>query len=160
LVEAAGELQNLNHTGGVCIDGIDLAGLFDENPFPAILTLTESALEAWIPPRQYHLITCIHGLHYIGDKLRTLAMAADTLTEDGLLIAHLDLASFRSPTEKILSRRVAAELRHNGFEYNSRQRLIRRVGRQQVAFNLSYLGADDSLGPNYTGQPAVVSYYQ
>jgi SAM-dependent methyltransferase len=159
LVEAAGELQNLGYLNGFYIDGIDLAGLFNENPFPHNLTLTKSAIEAWIPQRRYSLITCVHGLHYIGDKLGILAMAAGTLTEDGLLIANLDLASFRSPTGKSLARRVAAALRSNGFEYNSRRRLIQCLGRQEVAFKLTYLGADDSLGPNYTGQPAVVSYY-
>jgi hypothetical protein len=36
---------------------------------------------------------------------------------------------------------------------------LRCNGPRNVAFNLRYLGADDRVGPNYTGQPAVASYY-
>jgi hypothetical protein len=33
------------------------------------------------------------------------------------------------------------------------------VGPREVEFGLQYLGADDTAGPNYTGQPAVAAYY-
>ena len=33
-------------------------------------------LATWQPARAFDLITCVHGLHYIGDKLALLARAA------------------------------------------------------------------------------------
>ncbi|GAB3891420.1 hypothetical protein GCM10029964_064560 [Kibdelosporangium lantanae] len=36
---------------------------------------------------------------------------------------------------------------------------LRRTGHRQVHLPVQYLGADDQAGPNYTGQPAVNSYY-
>jgi hypothetical protein len=38
-------------------------------------------------PRLYDLITCVHGLHYAGDKLAALARAASWLTPGGLISA-------------------------------------------------------------------------
>ena len=35
----------------------------------------------------------------------------------------------------------------------------RRTGPVALSLPYRYLGADDRAGPNYTGQPAVVSYY-
>ncbi|MDN3355634.1 hypothetical protein [Actinomadura sp. DC4] len=35
-----------------------------------------------------------------------------------------------------------------------------RYGGGEVRFPYRYLGADDRAGPNYTGQPAVASYYE
>ena len=53
-----------------------------------------------------------------------------------------------------------AELRRAGLEYDRRRRLIVVPGPEET-WNLPfrYLGADDRAGPNYTGQPAVDSYY-
>jgi hypothetical protein len=47
-----------------------------------------------------------------------------------------------------------------GFAYDARTRRIRRTGRFDGALPFRYLGADDRAGPNYTGQPAVCSYYE
>ncbi|HTN02588.1 MAG TPA: class I SAM-dependent methyltransferase, partial [Planctomycetaceae bacterium] len=81
LVEAAqqADVANLPLT----IVGVDLAGLF----FPASsprLVRHEASLTDWQPDRFFDLITCVHGLHYIGDKLDLLARAAGWLTDDDL----------------------------------------------------------------------------
>ncbi len=39
----------------------------------------------------FDLITCVHGLHYAGDKLAVLTRAVDWLTPGGLFAADLDL---------------------------------------------------------------------
>jgi hypothetical protein len=51
-------------------------------------------------------------------------------------------------------------LRAAGFTYDSRTRRIRRTGPFAGTLPFRYLGADDRAGPNYTGQPAVHSYYE
>ena len=51
-------------------------------------------------------------------------------------------------------------LRGAGFSYDSRRHRISRAGMLEAAFPYRYLGADDHLGPNYTGQPAIASHYE
>ncbi len=50
------------------IMGVDLVGMFADNR-SCQLTLIEASLSSWSPEGAFDLITCIHGLHYIGDKL-------------------------------------------------------------------------------------------
>lgn len=66
------------------IVGVDLVGMFDR-PDPGLswLRLIEASLSTWRPERPHDLITCVHGLHYIGDKLGMIARAASWLVEDG-----------------------------------------------------------------------------
>jgi SAM-dependent methyltransferase len=141
------------------IEGIDLAGMFDPNPFPDRLTLRKQSVDSWVPTCHYNLVTIVHGLHYVGDKLALLAKVAGALTPAGLLIANLDLANFRNAVGRPAGRTVAARLRRNGLAYDARRHLVRCEGPRTGHFGLTYLGADDGAGPNYTGQAAVDSYY-
>lgn len=159
LIEAASHLSRDGDAARFRIEGIDLAGLFDTNPFPATLTLRAQSLEAWIPHGPYALITIVHGLHYVGDKLGVIEKAAASLAAGGLMVANLDLGSFRDEEGHPMVRRVAAKLRSQGFKYHPRRRLLRCEGPRKPAFDWKYLGADDQAGPNYTGQPGVASYY-
>src|SRR5262249_11079117 len=95
LIEAIAEFQHTGDADHIRIEGIDLAGIFDPNPFPDRLMLREQSIEDWIPNGPYSLVTCVHGLHYVGDKLAAIAKAARHLAPDGLLIANLDLSNFR-----------------------------------------------------------------
>jgi SAM-dependent methyltransferase len=159
LIDAAAEFTRNGNTASIQIEGIDLAGLFDPNPFPDLLLLCEQTVEAWEPTGSYALVTCVHGLHYLGDKLAAIAKATSSLSSEGLLVANLDLASFRNADGQPAGRQIAARLRGNGLTYDARRRVVRCEGGREVAFGLRYLGADDAAGPNYTGQPAVASYY-
>src|SRR5690348_6241789 len=49
LIEAAAELLRDGEMGRFHIEGIDLAGLFDSNPFDGALTFREQGLESWEP---------------------------------------------------------------------------------------------------------------
>ena len=159
LIEAAREIAQDQQAAGITIEGVDLAGMFDPNPFPRILTLIERAAEDWTPAARYALITCVHGLHYVGDKLGLIEKAVRCLLPGGLLAANLDLGNFRFLDGRPAGRTVAARLRANGLSYDTRRRLVRCEGPRVVNFGLRYLGADDTAGPNYTGQAAVASYY-
>ena len=44
--------------------------------------------------------------------------------------------------------------------YDTRKKLISIRRQQTITVPGRYLGADDRAGPNYTGQPAVDSYYE
>jgi SAM-dependent methyltransferase len=142
------------------LTGVDLVGPVGPRPVPATVELVTASLTDWFPSRQYDLITCVHGLHYLGDKLALLVRAADWLTADGLLLAQFDPAALRRPDGSSLGRPVLAALRAAGFAYQSRRHLLTLRGRRSASLPFRYLGADPGAGPNYTGQPAVASVYR
>jgi SAM-dependent methyltransferase len=159
LIEAAAELEQSNAAEHFQIIGIDLAGVFAPNRFPHIVTLQKQELGSWNPSRPPALVTCVHGLHYVGDKLAVIAKALANLVPNGLFIANLDLANFRHADGKPAGRMIAARLRNSGLTYDTRRRLVRCTGPRQIDFGLQYIGANDQAGPNYTRQAAVDSYY-
>ena len=75
-------------------------------------------------------------------------------------MASFDLHSLKFADGKSAGRRVAVELRRAGLEFDRRRKLVICRGRKVVSLPYQYLGADDRAGPNYTGQPAVDSYYE
>jgi len=115
---------------------------------------------AWAPIRSFDLITCVHGLHYVGDKLGMLARAASWLTDTGQLVGDLDLSSIRLADGRPAGRRLTTRLHAAGFSNNHRRHHISCTGRRDVDLPYTYLGADDHVGANYTGQPAVHSFYR
>jgi SAM-dependent methyltransferase len=152
LVQAAAALSRLGLAGQVALVGVDLVG---DNSGGTAPQLHEASIVDWAPDRTFDLITCLHGLHYVGDKLAVLSRAASWLAPGGRLVADLDLASVRVPDARLLRR----QLRTAGFHYDARRHRISRVGPGNVDLPYVYRGADDRAGPNYTGQPAVDSYY-
>lgn len=140
--------------------GVDLVDAFDPVPAPVPgLELVCAPVTAWQPARSFDMITCVHGLHYIGDKLAVLARAAGWLTPHGRLVADLDLSAIDLGDGPAAARRLAARLRAAGFAYSSRRHQIACTGRRDVRLPYAYLGADDRADPGYTGQPAVRSHY-
>ncbi|MCU0437464.1 MAG: class I SAM-dependent methyltransferase [Raineya sp.] len=139
--------------------GVDLVKDFQTN------IDSKSGIEMYITPLlefTYHetfdLITCVHGLHYIGDKLKAIEKACSLLSDNGLFIANLDLNDIviKSNSSNDI---LASLLKKNNFEYHSRKKLLIKNGNATINFSISYLGADDNHGKNYTGQESVKSYY-
>jgi SAM-dependent methyltransferase len=158
LIEAATLVHAENMD--VQIIGVDLVGMFcRQDPSLACLRLVEASLTTWRADRAFDLITCVHGLHYVGDKLGLIARTASWLADDGLFVANLDLANLRLADGRAAGRRVSSDLRRAGLKYDRRRRLVVCRGRKVVDLPYRYLGADDRVGPNYTGQPAVDSYF-
>ena len=143
----------------VVLKGIDLLDAF--TPVDDRLTCLQfqvTSLMGWQPDSTYDLITCSHGLHYLGDKFKVIQLAVGALTDTGLFIAHLDLnnivvegTTFQSYLNILFKRQQ--------LQYNKKKRLLQQVGSKTIDFSLFYKGADDQAGPNYTGQDAVTSYY-
>ncbi|MFD8706026.1 class I SAM-dependent methyltransferase [Kitasatospora sp. NPDC059648] len=149
---------------GAELTGVDLVGpvrpVLRIPPSGPRLRLVTAALGDWAPDRSYHLITCVHGLHYLGDQLGAIVRAASWLTPDGRFAAHFDPESVRRPDGSGAARAVVAALRAAGFEYRARRHLLLLDGGRPVRLPFEYAGADPSAGPNRTGQPAVGSYYR
>jgi SAM-dependent methyltransferase len=157
LIQAAALLPGTG--AGAALTGVDLAGVFDPVPLRAAVQLVTASAVTWEPDRAFDLITCVHGLHYVGDKLAVLTRAANWLTPAGRLAADLDLRSIRLPGGQAATRRLAARLRAGGFSYSARRHQITLAGHARITLPYTYLGADDHAGPGYTGQPAVDSHY-
>jgi len=159
LVEAAQHFQTRGLGQLLSIRGVDLVAFFASVPsgLPS-LRLEVASLRQFEPEERYDLITCVHGLHYVGDKLGVIARACGWLKPAGMLLANLDLKNMRL-TQGSAARRVPKALRDAGIDYDRRKRVVSCRGPRTVAFPFTYHGADDQAGPNYTGQPAVDSYY-
>ncbi|MFI1400444.1 class I SAM-dependent methyltransferase [Streptomyces sp. NPDC020681] len=155
LREAAGRLPDAS-----VLTGIDLVGPLAPSPPPPGVELITASIATWTAPRAYDLITCVHGLHYVGDQLGLLTRAASWLTHQGLFVAHFDPDSIRWADGRSASRPALAALRAAGFTYHPRHHRLTLHGPRKVDPPWDYLGADPHAGPNYTGQPAVASYYQ
>ncbi|MGW4462351.1 class I SAM-dependent methyltransferase [Micromonospora sp. NPDC004704] len=160
LIQAANRLRAADLDRRVTITGIDLVDFFDPVPTPnPALELICASVTSWNPSHRFDLITCVHGLHYLGDKLAVLARVADWLTEGGRFVADLDLRSVRLPDGRPAGRRLASALRSAGFTVDTHRHRITRTANATVTLPYTYLGADDQAGPNYTNQPAINSYY-
>jgi SAM-dependent methyltransferase len=146
LIEAASQVPE--------IIGVDLVDFF-AGPVPANLRLIAASAGEWTPDGTFDLITCVHGLHYVGDKLGLLEKASRWLAPGGVLVANFDVRSVRWAGGETMSPSV---LRENSVLYDSRANRLRIAG--PVEFGCRHLGADKDAGPNYTGQPAVHSYYE
>jgi SAM-dependent methyltransferase len=160
LVDAAHRFEAAARSGHLEIIGLDLVDHFD----PAAratpgLCLVVGSMSTWHPERTFDLITCVHGLHYLGDKLHALSRMAGWLSTEGTLLASFDLAAFRWGDGSPAGRSVAAALRAAGFTIDARRHRISMAGGRGVERPFDYLGADPHDGPNYTGQPTVASFY-
>jgi trans-aconitate methyltransferase len=141
----------------VTIVGVDLVD--HHVPAPPGLSFVIASVEEWEPDAPVDLVTCVHGLHYVGDKLGLLARAASWLAPGGRFVASFDVASVRRADGTPFGRTLTKALREAGFAYDNRRRRIGCTGAGQPRLPFTYLGADDRAGPNYTGQPAVHSCY-
>ena len=92
----------LNEASEICdkeelpvrIVGVDLVGMFDASQSHR-LKLIQASLSQWDPNERFDLITCVHGLHYIGNKLKLIVRAASWLTPRGNFTANLDKDNLR-----------------------------------------------------------------
>src|SRR5262249_13600046 len=161
MIEAAEALAPYQSNSTLKLFGVDLVAMFDSYP-PGLsfLSLRESSVSTCRPDCLFDLITCVHGLHYIGDKLGLIQNAVSWLKEDGFYLANLDPDNLKFPNGGAAGIKVIRDLRKIGFEYQARKHLIVCKGRKEFTLNYRYLGADDTAGPNYTGQAAVNSHYE
>lgn len=161
LLEAARSVHGQGLDDRIEIVGVDLvAPTIAAEPKISCLRLIRASVNTWQPAWQFDLITCVHGLHYIGDKLGLVVRAASWLTDAGQFVANLDLNNIKVAGGRGASRIVAKELRKAGLEYDRRRKLVHCSRRIEAQLPFRYCGADDQAGPNYTKQAAVDSYYE
>ena len=159
LLQYANELAEKQLQDQVKLRGIDLADQFQPvHSLVTCLQLDAMSLVDWKADDQYDLVTCVHGLHYIGDKLKVITEALKAIAPQGILMANLDLKSIKIEGDQ-KDQFLKKLFKENQVEYNGRRKIITCKGPRDFTVNLTYKGADDKAGPNYTGQNAVDSYY-
>jgi SAM-dependent methyltransferase len=160
LIEVAEFLADRNLHTNIKIIGIDLVGMFQTFPPElSFLQLIEIPYEDFQPEFEFDLITCVHGLHYIGDKLSFIKNCVSRLKPNGIFLANLDLANFKFQNGRPAKRAIAKTFRNSELEYDSKKHLLICRGKKQLEFEFEYIGADDKAGANYTKQAVVDSYY-
>ncbi|PSL26971.1 class I SAM-dependent methyltransferase [Chitinophaga ginsengisoli] len=159
LLQYAVEATDKKQQDRITLKGIDLVDQFQSIP-PAVncLQFEICSLVDWEEKEQYDLITCIHGLHYVGDKLKALIKGLKAISEHGVMMANLDLNNIKIEGDQ-KGNYLKKLFKENEIGYNVRRKLITCEGPRDIKLNLTYKGADDKAGPNYTGQAAVDSYY-
>ncbi len=146
--------SGLSVQDGITLKGIDLVDQFQEIPATVnCLEFEVRSLVDWISFEQYDLITCVHGIHYVGDKLQVLVHALSALQPQGIFIANIDPNNIQGVDIKKL-------FADNAIDYHARRKLLTCTGSRHIPITWTYTGADDQTGPNYTGQEAVTSYYR
>lgn len=160
LIEAAQHLDAVLDPSATELVGVDLIPMFWPVP-PDVpdVRLIAASLARCEPGRTFDLITCVHGLHYVGDKLGLIGRAVSWLVPDGRFAAHLDMANVRLADGRPAAWHVSRAMGRAGLRYDRRRRLVSCEGRRPLSFPMVYAGADDSAGPNFTCQPAVDSWY-
>lgn len=143
----------------VSLYGIDLVHMFDAQPVDSQVRLEVTSLHQWQATKSFDLITCIHGLHYIGDKLSLIQRAIRWLTEDGRFFASLDVDNFRRANKQSLGKEMSKSFRESGLGFDQKRHLLTCKGTKSVEFRYQYIGADDAAGANYSGQEVVNSFY-
>jgi trans-aconitate methyltransferase len=126
----------------------------------ASIRLETASLHRWEPRHSFDLITCVHGLHYVGDKLRLIARAAAWLSPAGRFVAHLHLSNVCYADGRAMNRALLKRFRELDLTYDRRRHLLTVDGPRTIDFGYDYVGADDEAGPNFTGQRAVNSHYR
>jgi SAM-dependent methyltransferase len=161
LIQAAEGFRDLGLDSRVSLLGLDLVDLFAAVPAGLHnLTLSTASAHDWSPAQDFDLVTCVHGLHYVGDKLGLIARAASWLRPDGLFVAHLGLSNVKVVGGKSANAQLGKQFKRLGLEYDRRRHIVSRHGFRRIAFPFHYVGADDEAGPNCTRQPAVDSHYE
>jgi trans-aconitate methyltransferase len=160
LIQAADYLSKKNLQDKATLKGVDLVDAFQ--PIPPSITCINfevRSIVVWSAEDQYDLITCIHGLHYIGDKLKVLKTVLGRLSAEGLFVANLDLNNISIVNDDAENYLMDFFNKYN-IQYNRRTRMLVCKGARQLDLKVSYKGASDEAGPNYTGQDAVCSMYE
>ena len=161
VIEAAETWCGSGLDGSVRLAGVDLVPMFGSiRTGRDCMDLAAASVERWETTERFDLITCGHGLHYIGHKLGLIQKASGWLKDGGLMMMHVDYRNMRIRGRASSAGQIGKDLRRAGFRYVPWRHLLICNGRNRHPLLYRYLGADDRAGPNYTGQAAIESYYE
>ena len=140
--------------------GVDLVGMFATSTVKDQPELVQASLHDWEPGGHFDLITCVHGLHYLGDKLGLLVQARRWLSPDGKFVGHLDRDNIRHYDDQPVVDQWKRLTGQMNWGYDHRTGWIEFGASPDMPLPAEYCGASDQAGSNRTGQPAVNSFYR
>jgi len=159
VIEASKIIQE-QQINNLAITGIDLVDLFENHQNLPFINFEVQSLLEWTTNQKYDLITCVHGLHYVGNKLIVIQKSLQALKKDGIFIANLALDNVKDANGKSLKRYLLKRFRQHELSYDAKNKILIGKGPRKLELELSYLGANDRIGKNYTGQEVVDSHYK
>lgn len=160
LVEAGRQFAAAGWGHQVQIVGVDLVPMFTPEKAPNV-NLQAADVAAWTLERPADLITCVHGLHYLGDKLGFLQNAYSMLAPGGLLLGHLDVSNVLAVESGLPLWRQAARYAVKNDAVLEIKGHVLRVQRTNAPldFGVTYQGGTVSKQSNYTGITVIDSWY-
>jgi len=159
LGEASRQLAATDWGGGVQIVGADLVEMFTSEPTPGVLLIAAN-VASFRPDRPADLVTCVHGLHYLGDKLGFLETVSEMLAPAGLFLGHLVPQNVRlADSGPSVWRQAVRQAGKNGVVDLKSHVLRFERADVPLRFGMSYQGASVSAAPNYTGITVIDSWY-
>ena len=160
LLEAGRQFAGTGWGSGVRIVGVDLVGMFEAGDAPNV-RLIAGDVAAFKPGVPVDLITCVHGLHYLGDKLGFLESAHAMLAPGGVFLGSLDPQNVRGGEARgSVWRQAAAFARRSGAAPDLKSHVLRlERGEARLDFGLAYAGAAASEQPHDSGITVVDSWY-
>lgn len=144
----------------VQIIGVDLVAMFTAEQRPNV-TLLAADVAAFTLERPADLITCVHGLHYLGDKLGFIQHAYAMLALGGLLLSHLDPENLRAAgAGASVWRQAVRHAAKSGIALDLKGHVLRIVRTEApLSFGFTFQGATVSERPNYTGITVIDSWH-
>ncbi len=160
LVEAGKQFAATEWGPQVQISGVDLVEMFTPEAAPGV-TLIAADVTAFTLDQPADLITCVHGLHYLGDKLGFLQKSYDMLAPGGLLIGHLDADNVRRAESGVsIWRQASRHAGKKGVTPTLRNHVLNLLRSDATLdFGMTFQGATISEKPNYTGITVIDSWY-
>ena len=159
LIQAAKHFQETSWNNKLKLIGVDLVDFFSDYKSLNNIKLKVFDLSKWKPDDHYDLITIVHGLHYVGDKIGLIIKASSALKENGIFIGNLDIRNIRLNGCKNSSKIIKSFFEKEQINYNARTKILKITGKKSIINKFEYCGANDKAGKNYTGQDVVDSIY-
>lgn len=159
LREAAEFLTHTPYRDEILLVGVDLVDAFAPADLPNLRLIAQD-VSSFTPPRPADLVTCVHGLHYLGDKLGFVEEVYRHIAPGGFLLAHLDRAQILFQEESEAWPAVLRQARGRKASIRLTKGLLRiEKTIAPLDFGVKYLGATISEKPNYTGIVGIDSWY-
>ena len=125
LIEVAKHIQNTDLVHKTHLLGIDLVDYFADKKDLNNLTFRTLNLSNWQPETAYDLITIVHGLHYLGDKIGLIIKAASALKKDGVLMANMDIKNIQIMGYENKEKALKSFFKSAEIGYNDRTKMIK-----------------------------------
>jgi trans-aconitate methyltransferase len=160
LVEAGRQFADAGWGRQVRIVGVDLVPMFTPETAPNV-SLQAADVATFSLEQPADLVTCVHGLHYLGDKLGFLQNTCALLAPGGLFLGHLDPNNVLSmESGQPVWRQAARHAAERGAALGLKRHVLRvKQTDAPLGFGMAYRGATVSKQPNYTGIVVINSWY-